>query len=617
VELKNKVFKVANQTISAALELPDVKTKKKQQKGKRKEISSILPFGEEERANLFVMKIEVLNELKMFDEAKKMLHLAVAEFADTPQEVKIILTNSDLAIKSGDIKKAINMLKKIGPDSTHFQQAKIKMGEIYLTHLMDRRHYTKCYMDLIKSNETVENYRLVGDAMMRIQEPEEAIQFYEKALQNSEDSSLVREIGHALVMTHDYKRAIKYYENALDVDPKQMLLREDLTNLYIKLGEYEEAKRILTLAIQILREETSSKTKSNTQPNLKTQCSHVTMLLLLSQVLLDENKSWKLSKNEKAKEFFLHAGELQSQIIEKKREMRSDQIDAEKEVLADINYRLGEYAELRENNMKDAEDYYTEALRAAPANKKALLSLAKLYMRKGEYDQCSHYCQKLLKVDPSNEFSSFMLADIMLIKSNPEQAINCYKNLLANEANNYKALAQLIVLLRRAGRLPDAPAFLEAASKRCPRSIEAGLAYAKGLYCRYTGQAQDALRNFNLGRQDGVFGRDSLINMIELYLNPDDDVLWSTSDQNIKVNEECLGAAESLIKEFKERAPQDPLVGIYEAYSGIFRRQKPIIEKSLGKLSEILQQKKEYVPALVAMSIAKFLMKKQTDVLLL
>jgi tetratricopeptide repeat protein 21B len=51
---------------------------------------------------------------------------------------------------------------------------------------------------------------------MDIQEPEEAIQYYEKALEkDADDLALVREVGKALVMTHDYNRAIKYYEQTL------------------------------------------------------------------------------------------------------------------------------------------------------------------------------------------------------------------------------------------------------------------------------------------------------------------------------------------------------------------------------------------------------------------
>ena len=51
---------------------------------------------------------------------------------------------------------------------------------------------------------------------MDIQEPEKAIEYYDKALeQDPDDLVLVRETGKALVMTHDYNRAIKYYEQTL------------------------------------------------------------------------------------------------------------------------------------------------------------------------------------------------------------------------------------------------------------------------------------------------------------------------------------------------------------------------------------------------------------------
>ena len=56
---------------------------------------------------------------------------------------------------------------------------------------------------------------------MDIQEPEEAIIYFEKALERQrEDVQLVREVCRALVMTHDYNRSVKYYENRLKEDPK-------------------------------------------------------------------------------------------------------------------------------------------------------------------------------------------------------------------------------------------------------------------------------------------------------------------------------------------------------------------------------------------------------------
>ena len=51
---------------------------------------------------------------------------------------------------------------------------------------------------------------LLGDAYMSIQEPEKAIEIYEKALKkNPRDSALASKIGQAMVKTHQYGRVRK------------------------------------------------------------------------------------------------------------------------------------------------------------------------------------------------------------------------------------------------------------------------------------------------------------------------------------------------------------------------------------------------------------------------
>jgi tetratricopeptide repeat protein 21B len=109
-------------------------------------------------------------------------------------------------------------------------------------------------MEILDHDATVGNYKLVCQALMDIQEPEEAITYYEKALQmDPDDIVLIREVGKALVMTHDYNRAIKYYEQTLQDDPELFDLRGDLADLYIKLKAFDEAKRVLIDALKSLR----------------------------------------------------------------------------------------------------------------------------------------------------------------------------------------------------------------------------------------------------------------------------------------------------------------------------------------------------------------------------
>ena len=63
-----------------------------------------------------------------------------------------MLANSEIAIESGDVKKAINILKVVQPDQATFKQSRVILADIYLNNLKDNRNYTKCYMDLILRN---------------------------------------------------------------------------------------------------------------------------------------------------------------------------------------------------------------------------------------------------------------------------------------------------------------------------------------------------------------------------------------------------------------------------------------------------------------------------------
>jgi len=158
-------------------------------------------------------------------------------------------------MKMGDTKKALAMLKKIAPDNISFTEAKKKQAQIYLDELKDRVNYQRCYLEILDNFPTVENFKTVAAALMDIQEPEEAIQYYEKALdQDPDDLILIRETGRALVMTHDYNRAIKYYEQTLQDDPNLFDLRTDLAELYIKLKAFDDSKRVLIEALKSLKD---------------------------------------------------------------------------------------------------------------------------------------------------------------------------------------------------------------------------------------------------------------------------------------------------------------------------------------------------------------------------
>jgi tetratricopeptide repeat protein 21B len=56
----------------------------------------------------------------------------------------------------------------------------------------------------------------------------------------------------------------------------------------------------------------------------------------------------------------------------------------------------------------------------------------------------------------------------------------------------------------------------------------AGLAYCKGLFNRYTGNPQQALKELNVARFDNQFGRIATNQMILIYLNPANEMIFSS-----------------------------------------------------------------------------------------
>ena len=84
--------------------------------------------------------------------------------------------------------------------------------------------------------------------------------------------------------------------------------------------------------------------------------------------------------------------------------------------------------EEREGTIEDgAIQFYNDCLVKDSEHKEALIAMARLYQNYGKNkDQCTSYCTKLLKIDPSNEQATFMYANLMLGEARTEEAINTY-----------------------------------------------------------------------------------------------------------------------------------------------------------------------------------------------
>jgi len=230
-----------------------------------------------------------------------------------------------------------------------------------------------------------------------------------------------------------------------------------------------------------------------------------------------------------------------------------------------------------------------------------------------------------MRLDPGNVRASTIMADVMYQKGDYEGAIYHLHQIFSQQPENYAVLVQLLRLLRNHGQLPDdGPRFLTLAAKASPRALYApGYHYCKGLFARWGHNPREALQEFNLARMDALWGLEATLNMVELYLCPDNENLWeeASSDRGAKDTEDAVHAAEKLLKEaqtFEHAAAATGANGdtsmrhrVLKAYAMMATRQKPGIERAFHILATLLEEDQDHVPALLAMSTG-FMMLKQS-----
>lgn len=124
-------------------------------------------------------------------------------------------------------------------------------------------------------------------------------------------------------------------------------------------------------------------------------------------------------------------------------------------------------------------------------------------------------------------------------------AIYHFTQLLSKQPTNWRALMKFIEIMRRTGNLQDVLKYIEQAEKLCSSSSKnpgskcrniyialnhllfhcTGFCYCVALYQWYSGNLNGALRNFNIARQNSDWHRPAIYNMIEICLNPEDEIM--------------------------------------------------------------------------------------------
>lgn len=266
---------------------------------------------------------------------------------------------------------------------------------------------------------------------------------------------------------------------------------------------------------------------------------------------------------------------------------------------------------LREN--ENALQFYKEALKFSPEDVQILCSLGRLYMQMNFMDLCRDICSQILRIDSNNETASVMMADLSFRQMKFEHAAYHFSQLLISQPTYWTALARLIEIMRRSGMLSESQSFLQRAEQavltsacisRADQITVAGYNYCKGLYDWYNGNPNMALKYFNKTRRDAEWGQQSIFNMIEICINPDNELPNSNELNESEISFDfsdsrviALRTGERLLRELHPRPggrDNEALnYSLLENFLLIASKQKVQIEQALHAFTN-LAAKDEY-----------------------
>ncbi|XP_059488844.1 tetratricopeptide repeat protein 21B-like isoform X2 [Neocloeon triangulifer] len=540
-----------------------------------------------DKVTLSLELAETLTELGRPDEASDLLRKTIAESAGTTEQARLVTAQADLALRAGRVDHALEILNSIGPSELHFLEARHKMAEIYLVHKKDRKKFAACYLSVVEQKPGVESQILLGDAYMRVHEPEKAVEVYEQILKSTskKDVSLVRKIGQALVKTHMYGKAVNFYADQAKKHPS---LRKDLVELLIRMKNFDRAEAILKSAC-------AGSVASNDSEELMARCQ---LLLLLARV--QEQTGHAPS----ALSTLTEAKDMQNKVLKRLQIEGTGKLAAQKVVAANICRLMA-----KQGSNQEAIKYYKEALVHQPGDPETLIALAKLYLQVDDLALCQATCGQLLRSDPENEAACVMMADISFRKTDFETASVHFQQLLNKQPRYWTALARFIEVMRRAGTLALVLPYLE---KAALKGDEPGLAYCQGLYSWYSGEPTQALKHFNRARRDPEWGRQAICSMIQICLNNENSAEVDSKDSR----ETALKTAEKLLGELNPR-PVTEEKNTYQllvCFLLLAKRDKALAEQALQELTLLagVENSRVSIGVTLAISMAYLVLKQST-----
>ncbi|KRY55548.1 Tetratricopeptide repeat protein 21B [Trichinella britovi] len=561
-------------------------TSKKDGKNKKSDFFFTMECREVLEMKMQLNLILLCISAKRVEEAQKVF-LEVKQKRNAGFEASLLFIEAQLRLAKNDVEGCIYLLKNVLPDSWYYFEARKCLADVYLNYKQDVKNYITCHKEMIHSVECSEAYVLCGEAYMNICMPEKAIEMYEHAMKmRAKNINLTKMIGEAYVKSHNYSKAANYLEASLK-NSNDDAIRYQLAHLLLKLKNYDKCEIIINQYIEKCTIQNAEVTNEMRNAlNIAKVKELATFYELLSDLYNETNRP-----NESI------------QVLETAKALMMNVIKAEPVALigsedfsnyvANLSLKIGKQHQ-RHRNYHKAIFHYTEGLSAAPKSIPIMLALAHVYLTTGQWEECEQQCQRVLRLDKENTEALLMNVDILYQKNEKQLALENFECLLKQNPNNYHALLRIIDLSFRIGNLQYADNFIDLAMKNNPRTKhDPGFNYCKGYYEWNRGNPDGALQCFNRVRKDPQWGELATYNIVEICLNPDNQIIGSEylekdqSEDADSVNEGSnvktlrISTATRLLKELRFNRNDECRYRLLENFILLASKSKADVEKAL------------------------------------
>lgn len=198
-----------------------------------------------------------------------------------------------------------------------------------------------------------------------------------------------------------------------------------------------------------------------------------------------------------------------------------------------------------------------------------------------------------------------------------DDASHHFSQLLNNQPTSWTALSRLIDAKYRIAKTAEVVPFIKRAEQKCMQPTqEPGLSYCKGLFEWYNCNPNLALRYFNNARRGTEWNQDAIFRMIEICLNPDNDLpnenLSESDEDLLESRSMALRTAERLLQEIRPTPANGLKLRILTNFLHLSTRQKYSIEIASNDFSEILSldEYKDHVGATLGLATAHVQLKQ-------